>query len=91
MRKYIDTSNFRAVLELPSIDLRGNDWPEARSYFDVSQLRAPYHRGFYQDNQLCGLGEVVAHDPSPAIPTWIVMLGAFGIGYAIATAVFKAE
>jgi hypothetical protein len=90
-RKYIDSSNFHAVLELPSIDLRGNDWPEARAYFDVSQLRAPYHRGFYQDNQLRGLGvtQVAVVSSAPALPKWLVLGGSFLLGYAVSRTMFK--
>jgi hypothetical protein len=86
LRKYQDTSNFHAVLDLPSIDLRG-DWPDARSYFDTSQLRSPYKRGFYQDNQLRGLGvtQEIVTQPST---NWFLLGGSFLVGYIVARKLF---
>jgi hypothetical protein len=41
----------------------GASWPAGRSYWDVSQFRAPYNQGYYQNNDLRGLGEATAPAP----------------------------
>jgi hypothetical protein len=90
-RKYIDSSNFHAILELPSVDLRGNDWPEARSYFDTSQLRSPYKHGFFQDNTLRGLGvtQTLVPATTSTVPSWLVIGGSFLLGFAVAKTMFR--
>ena len=91
IRKYIDSSNFRAVLEHPSLDLRGNEWPEARAYFDTSQVRSPYNHGFYQDNNLMGLGvtQIEVIKPALSLPLWLVIGGPFLLGFAVAKTMFR--
>lgn len=89
MHKYIDPSNFRAVLETAAIDLRGNEWPEARAYYETSQVRSPYRGGFYQDNQLRGLGvtQTIVQPPTP-VPLWLVLGGSFFLGYVVGKTMF---
>jgi hypothetical protein len=80
------TDNFRAPLDA-FYSLQGN-WPDARAYFDTSQVRSPYKHGFYQDNTLMGLG-VIQTPVAPAIPTWALLLGSFTIGFMWAKSMAK--
>jgi hypothetical protein len=71
--KYINTENFRAPYDASNLDLQGlgasnNGWPDVRSYVDVSQYRAPYRGGYFQDGTLTGLGADAAA-ALPAAPT----------------------
>lgn len=82
------TDNFRAPLDA-FYSLQGN-WPEARSYFDTSQVRSPYKRGFYQNNTLMGLGVIQTPvTSSPAVPTWAIMAGSFALGFVWARTMAK--
>ena len=69
-RAYVDVSHFRSPYDSPTLSLSGlgalpRRWPVGRSYVDVAHFRAPYDQGYFQDNQLFGLGE----DPAgPAVP-----------------------
>lgn len=59
MRKYVDTSHFRAPFDSPQLDMAGlgEELPTVHRYFDTSDFRAPYdQRGYFQDNTLLGLG-----------------------------------
>ena len=63
-RLYVSTAHFHAPFsEVPFAGLGGlgddelykpNRWPPGRRYFDVSNFRAPYDEGYYQDNSLQG-------------------------------------
>lgn len=86
MIKRVYTDNFRAPLDA-FYSLQGT-WPEARSYFDTSQLRSPYKHGFFQDNSLLGIGVIQQPAPKP-IPTWAVMLGSFTLGFVWAKSMAK--
>lgn len=65
-RIYVDSAHFRAPYDTPNVSFAGlgadhaaydaNRWPATRSYFDVSQYRAPYRAGYYQSGALRGLG-----------------------------------
>jgi hypothetical protein len=80
MRQYIDTARYHAVLKPYSF--QGTEWPQDRAYFDTSQVRAPYKRGFYQDNTLQG-------EASTTIPTWMLVIGGFVGGFFLAKATIK--
>lgn len=96
-RAYVDVSHFRSPYDSPTLSLSGLGalplrWPVGRSYVDVAHFRAPYDQGYFQDNQLFGLGE----DPAgpavpvvPAAPTGDVLgstLALIGIGAVVGVA-----
>ena len=62
-RAYVDVSHFRSPYDSPMLSLTGlgaaswSNWPVGRSYVDVAHFRAPYDQGYFQNNQLFGLGE----------------------------------
>lgn len=68
-RVYVDSSAFRAPYRSSNISFAGlgadhraydaNRWPAQRSYFDVSQYRAPLRAGYYQSGALRGPEEPV--------------------------------
>lgn len=71
-RAYIDVSHFRSPYDAPGLTLTGlgaaaipGNWPGGRSYYDVSRFRAPYQDGYFQSNDLFGLGEDVPIVPAP--------------------------
>lgn len=59
-RVYADVSDFRAPYDSPTLTLTGlgdpTRWPNGRRYYDISNFRAPYDEGYFQNNQLFGLG-----------------------------------
>lgn len=72
-RAYVDVSDFRAPYDSPTLQLTGlgaavipSNWPVGRSYVDVSRFRAPYQDGYFQNNQLFGLGSTVETVETPA-------------------------
>jgi len=60
-RIYVSTADRYAPLD-SFHDIQGlgasNQWPAGRSYYDVSQYRAPYRVGYFQDGSLMGLGAI---------------------------------
>lgn len=74
-RAYVDVSHFRSPYDSPTLSLTGlgglpRRWPVGRSYVDVAHFRAPYDQGYFQNNQLFGLGAEVApaNATPPALP-----------------------
>jgi len=70
-RAYVDVSHFRSPFDSPTLSLTGlgslsTRWKPGRSYVDVAHFRAPYDQGYFQNNQLFGLGEFLA--PVAAAP-----------------------
>lgn len=84
-RKYVDPALFHSILKTTALDLRGGDWPDARAYYDTSQVRSPYRGGFFQDNQLMGLGTV---NSVLSGQQWLLAGGAALLGYFIARKVY---
>jgi len=72
-RAYVDVSHFRSPYDSPTLSLSGlgalpRSWPAGRSYVDVAHFRAPYDQGYFQNNQLFGLGEFLAATAAPPVP-----------------------
>jgi hypothetical protein len=65
-RVYVDPSDFRAPFDAPGLMLSGlgeslvQNWKPGRQYLNISNFRAPYDNGYFQNNQLFGLGEFLA-------------------------------
>lgn len=65
-RVYVDPSDFRAPFDSPNLTLTGlgealvKNWKPGRSYYNISNFRAPYDQHYFQDNSLFGLGEFLA-------------------------------
>lgn len=89
-RHYVDVSHFRSPYDSPTLSLSGlgamlgaaipRSWPVGRSYVDVAHFRAPYDQGYFQDNNLFGLGAESEPPPAPVVverPT--VMQAAVGL------------
>ena len=61
-RVYVDPSDFRAPFDAAGLMLSGlgealvKDWKPGRQYLNISNFRAPYDNGYFQNNQLFGLG-----------------------------------
>lgn len=60
-RVYADVSDFRAPFSSPTLTLTGlgtlgTTSPSRHQYIDISQYRQPYRQGYFQNNQLFGLG-----------------------------------
>lgn len=70
-RLYVSTADFRAPFDPVPFQGLGQDpygdprwhypaqprrWPRGRSYWETAYFRAPYRKGYYQDNSLFGLG-----------------------------------
>jgi len=59
-RRYAETANSYAPLrQVWYLQGLGSNWPEGRSYWDVSHFRSPYEKGhlqYYQNGSLLGLG-----------------------------------
>lgn len=58
-------------------------WPTGRSYWSTANFRAPYDEGYFQDNDLMGLGSI--EDVKVVlrqIPTWAYLLAGAGASYA---------
>ena len=70
-RAYISIEDFRAPFDPVPFQGLGQDpygdprwhrpapprrWPRGRSYWEIAYFRAPYRKGYYQDNSLFGLG-----------------------------------
>lgn len=72
-RAYVDVSHFRSPYDSPTLSLSGlgalhRNWPVGRSYVDVAHFRAPYDQGYFQDNDLFGLGADAAPVPVAVLP-----------------------
>jgi len=72
-RAYVDVSHFRSPYDSPVLTLTGlgallspKSWPVGRRYVDVAHFRAPYDQGYFQDNDLFGLGADAPAAPPPA-------------------------
>lgn len=57
-------------------------WPKGRSYWSTANFRAPYDQGYFQDNDLMGLGsmqdvQVVLRQ----VPTWAYALAGVAAAY----------
>jgi hypothetical protein len=99
-RAYVDVSHFRSPYDSPTLSLSGfgalpRRWPVGRSYVDVAHFRAPYDQGYFQDNQLFGLGadpagpSVPVALPPPPAPTDSMLgstLALIGIGSVVGAA-----
>ena len=74
-RLYVSTADFRAPFDPVQFQGLGQDpegdprwhrpapprrWPPGRSYWETALFRAPYRKGYYQDNSLFGLGATPA-------------------------------
>jgi hypothetical protein len=74
-RAYISIEDFRAPFDPIPFQGLGQDpygdprwhvpapprrWPRGRSYWETALFRAPYRKGYYQDNSLFGLGATAA-------------------------------
>lgn len=87
-RLYVSTAHFNAPFE-GAYYLSGlgaaeppAPWPTGRSYWGIQHFRAPYRTGYFQDNNLMGLGGD-AQTVLRQIPTWAyVGLGAILVGIA---------
>lgn len=70
-RLYVSTADFRAPFDPVPFQGLGQDpagdprwhrpspprrWPAGRTYWETALFRAPYRKGYYQDNSLFGLG-----------------------------------
>jgi hypothetical protein len=61
-RVYVDPSDFRAPFDAAGLMLSGlgealvKNWKPGRQYLNISNFRAPYDNGYFQNNQLFGLG-----------------------------------
>lgn len=53
-RLYADVSDFRSPFQSPNLTLTGLG--RAHSYREISNFRAPYDDGYFQNNTLFGLG-----------------------------------
>jgi hypothetical protein len=70
MMRYVSIANFRAPFDdVPFAGLGAMQ----RRYWDVSNFRAPYDQGYYQNNQLFGLGAVA---PSTSVAELQRLVGA---------------
>lgn len=100
-RAYVDVSHFRSPYDSPTLSLTGlgdlpRRWPAGRSYVDVAHFRAPYDQGYFQNNQLFGIGadpagpSVPVPPPAPAPAPTGDMLGStlalIGIGVVVGAA-----
>jgi len=98
-RAYVDVSHFRSPYDSPTLSLSGlgalpRRWQIGRSYVDVAHFRAPYDQGYFQDNQLFGLGAdpagpSVPLPPPPSAPAPDVLgstLALIGIGAVVGVA-----
>ena len=71
-RMYVSTADFRAPFDPVPFQGLGQDpagdprwhqpapprhWPPKRTYWETAYFRAPYRKGYYQDNSLFGLGD----------------------------------
>lgn len=79
-RAYVDVSHFRSPYDSPTLSLSGlgslpSHWKAGRSYVDIAHFRAPYDQGYFQDNQLFGLGENQIPAPAPTVPAPTVPTG----------------
>ena len=89
-RAYVDVSAFRSPYSSPNLQLTGlgaavipSMWPAGRAYYDVSRFRAPYQDGYFQNNQLFGLGTTVEVGPAPASPDSMSTGMMLGLGVAV--------
>jgi len=85
-RIYTDTSNFRAPYDdvhFAGLGAAGK-WPTGRTVYDISNYRTPYDEGYFQDNQLWGVGydpgggasaPPLPGPPQSAVPSWIYVAG----------------
>lgn len=55
-RIYADVSDFRAPFDSPNLTLTGLGAVRQHGYMEISNYRAPYDNGYFQNNQLFGLG-----------------------------------
>jgi hypothetical protein len=70
-RLYVSVADFRAPFDPVPFQGLGQDpygdprwhhpaeprrWPRGRTYWETAYFRAPYRKGYYQDNSLFGLG-----------------------------------
>lgn len=62
--RYVSVAEFRAPYASVAFQGLGENWdrpwPRGRSYEDVSNFRAAYDDGYFQDNTLFGLGDLAA-------------------------------
>jgi len=95
-RIYTSTAHFRAPYDTANISFAGlgvlgsdhraydaNRWPARRSYFDVSQYRAPLRAGYYQSGALRGAEAPEAQASMTGAQKWTivaVILGSIALG-----------
>jgi len=75
--RYVSIADFRAPFDgaqcIQGLGSPAPGWPAGRSYWTTANFRAPYDKGYFQDNTLMGAKE----DVSVAlrqIPTWGYLL-----------------
>jgi len=76
-RKYVSIAHnfapFEGAYYLSGLGDAGasNAWPKGRSYWGIQHFRAPYRAGYFQDNNLMGLGGTGdVFTVLRQIPTW---------------------
>jgi hypothetical protein len=82
-RQYISTADFNAPFDGAHYLSGLGAWPTGRSYWSTANFRAPYDHGYFQDNNLMGLGSV-KEDMQVVlrqIPTWAYAVGGLGLTY----------
>ena len=86
-RQYISVADFNAPYDgaqyLQGLGAAPSPWPKGRSYWSVANFRAPYDEGYFQDNNLMGLGGI-KEDLTVLlrqIPTWAFAVGGVGLSY----------
>ena len=90
-RIYVDSAHFRAPYDTANVSFAGfgadhsaydaNRWPANRSYFDVSQYRAPFRAGYYQSGALRGGDALGAASAGAGAAVLILGTIAFGVGW----------
>lgn len=95
-RAYVDVSHFLSPFDSPTLSLSGlgsaevwSNWPAGRRYVDVAHFRAPYDQGYFQNNQLFGLGQgapVPAASAAPADASLGPTLALIGVGAIVGAA-----
>lgn len=82
-RHYISVADFNAPFDGAHYLQGLGDWPKGRSYWSTANFRAPYANGYFQDNNLMGLGSF-KEDISVVfrqVPTWAYIVGGLGLSY----------
>lgn len=82
-QQYVSVANFNAPFNGAHYLQGLGSWPAGRSYFSTANFRAPYDHGYFQDNNLMGLGSL-KEDVTVVfrqIPTWAYLVGGVGLSY----------